>query len=661
MSEGTATPDPLSTSSSTTTSIRPTSRVRDTNDVVGKLGDQIEEQPTDIYLYIQQLKHHASSKDWKLVDETFDKLHDRFPLMANIWCMRLSLEFDKTQELDPIVIEPILARCLSKELGNNDLSLWLSYITYVRKRNDIITGGEEARNVVIQAFQVVVDKCAIFEPKSSQFWYEYLHFLEHWKPINKFEEQQRIQHIRKLYKTLLCQPVDCLEPMWDRYTQWEQDVNQLTARRFIGELSAQYMNARSLYQDWSNITRGLKRTLPISLNQATESNLPKPNQYDVSQLQIWLDWIKWESDNKLELSEDLFKMRMLYVYMQAVQHVCFSPEIWFNLAIYKGETIGDSAAATKFLKLGQQYIPNSAVLALKLSEEYEISTSIPEIETTILSCIERIHLDLAICMEDDPTNEHAINLLKSKLTYVYCVYMNTLKRLQGLAASRKIFGKCRRLKKLVTYDIYLENAYIEYHSNKDTKTACKVLELGLKYFANDGEYINKYLEFLIYVNEESQIKSLFESSIDKITDSGYLKLIFQKVICYESKVGSLNSVRSLERRFFERFPDANRLVEFTNKYKMLDVNYLKRLELDYMVQDFIPEALSFDRASNGLKRTIRSDDEGQSAKKFKASDDPIPPEVVELLKALPKRQYFKVTIFEPHAFADFLSNKVSIQ
>lgn len=661
MSDGTATPDPLPSSSNTSTSLRPTSRVRDESDVIGKLNDMIEEQPTDIFLYVKLLKHHVSLKQWKQVYETFDKLHDRFPLMANIWCMRLSLEFHKMEELDAAVIEPVLARCLSKELGNNDLSLWLSYITYVRKKNDIITGGEEARNIVIQAFQVVVDKCAIFEPKSIQFWNEYLHFLEHWKPVNKFEEQQRVQYIRKLYKTLLCQPMDCLESMWQRYTQWEQDVNQLTARRHIGELSAQYMNARSLYQDWLNITKGLKRNLPITLNQATESNLPKPNEYDVQQLLIWLEWIRWESDNKLELSDDLHKARMTYVYMQAAQHVCFAPEIWFNMANYQGEKNTDSTVITKYLKLGQQCIPNSAVLAFSLSEQYELNTKIPEIETTILSCIDRIHLDLAALMEDDPTNESAINQLKSKLTYVYCVYMNTMKRIQGLAASRKIFGKCRRLKKLVTPDIYLENAYIEYHISKDTKTACKVLELGLKYFATDGEYINKYLHFLIYVNEESQVKSLFESSIDKISDSHLLKMIFQKVIFFESKVGSLNSVRTLEKRFFEKFPEVNKLEEFTNKYKVLDVNYLQRLELDYMVRDVMPEAIALDRGSNNLKRTMREEEDGQAFKKFKANEDPIPPEIVELLKVLPKRQYFKVTIFEAHAFSEFLSDKVTIQ
>ena len=420
------------------------------------------------------------------------------------------------------------------------------------------------------------------------------------------------------------------------------------------------MNARSLYQEWSNVTRGLKRTLPITLNQATQSNIPKPNEYDRGQLQIWLNWIKWESDNKLELPQETHRARVKYVYMQALQHVCFSPEIWFNFALCLSEQTGDSELVTNYLKIGTKYIPNSAVLTFKLAEQYELNTNIKEIETCIQACIDRIQLDVIILTEDDSKNKKTISQLKSKLTYVYCVYMNTMKRIQGLNASRKIFSKCRKLKKLVTYDIYLENAYIEYYSSKDTKTSCKVLELGLKQFADDGAYINKYLDFLIFVNEDSQIKSLFESSLEKIKNREQLQSIFQKMIYYESKFGNLNNVKSLEKRFFEKFPELNRLEEFTNRYKVLDTNYLQKLELDYMVRDVYPQAMALDNANFSLKRSNRDTENGHTAKKFKNNEDPIPADIVELLKVLPKRQYFKVAIFEPHAFSDFLSDKVTI-
>lgn len=659
MSESTATPDPIVFVDKKQVT-RPTKRVTDEQGPALRLEAQIEERPTEIVSYIELIKLFLGQNDWTGARTTFDRLNERFPLMPNFWTMRLGMELGRKEELDATIIEPLLARCLSEELGNNDLSLWLSYLTYVRKKNDLITGGEEARNVVIQAFDVVVQKCASFEPRSSQFWNEYLLFLTHWKPVNKYEEQEKIQQLRKFYKTLLCLPLDCLERMWERYTQWEQEVNQLTARKFIGELSAQYMTARSVYQDWSNVTSGLKRVLPISLNQVTDTNIPKSEKYDTTQLKIWLDWINWESENKLELSEDLHQQRMNYVYMQACQHMCFAPEIWYNFALYKSEQTNSTEPVINLLKVGLKSIPNSAVLTFKLCEQYELSTNVNEIEFTFQKCIDRIQLDLTIVMEDDPGNLQDIEKFRSKLTYLYCIYMNTMKRIQGLSAARKIFGRCRKLKKLVTNDIYLENAYIEYYNGKDSKTSCKVLELGLKYFSDDGEYIKKYLDFLIFVNEDSQIRSVFETSLENIRDPADLKEIFEKMIFFESKSGNLNNVTSLEKRFFEKFPNEDRLRQFTNRYKVLDTNFLQRLELNYMVPSVISSAISMDSGRTSLKRTAVETDQLPQNKKIKPEEGLIPSEIVELLKVLPKRQYFKVTIFDPRAFSEFLSDKIAI-
>ena len=138
---------------------------------------------------------------------------------------------------------------------------------------------------------------------------------------------------------MLCVPFDNLEKMWNRYTQWEQEVNSLTARKFIGELSAEYMKARSLYQEWLNITNGLKRASPINLRTANKKNIPQPGTSDlnIKQLQIWLDWIKWERENKLMLSEDMLSQRINYVYKQGIQYMIFSAEMWYDYSMYISE------------------------------------------------------------------------------------------------------------------------------------------------------------------------------------------------------------------------------------------------------------------------------------------------------------------------------------
>lgn len=43
---------------------------------------------------------------------------------------------------------------------------------------------------------------------------------------------------------------------------------------------------------------------------------------------------------------------------------------------------------------------------------------------------------------------------------------------------------------------------MEYHSSKDPSVATKIFELGLKRFSLEIEYVTKYLDFLISINDE---------------------------------------------------------------------------------------------------------------------------------------------------------------
>ncbi|AMD20891.1 HDR149Wp [Eremothecium sinecaudum] len=634
-------------------STRPTLRERDPNDIENKLKDQIEEQPTQISLYLELIRYYISQQQLAEVRNVFAQLHETFPLESFLWTIHLNWELEQEEYSQ---IETLLAKCLSGDLASSDIFLWSTYLAYIRRKNNLITGGEEARATISKAFDVVMDKCAAFEPRSTQFWQEYLQFLEHWKPVSKWEEQMRTELIRKLYKRLLTLPVESLEKYWERYTQWEQEMNPLTARKHIGELSANYMNARSLYQEWSHITRGLRRSLPTTLNQATLQNLPLPNEYDTDQLGIWMKWIEWESQNKLDLPEDALKLRQEYVYRQAIQHLCFSPEMWYTYTMFV-----DEKHRGKILEVATRSNPASITLALKFAEHLELNNKLTEMEECFQRCIDRISLDLQILTDTsvDPVSTHQ---LMRKLTFVYCTYMNTMKRVSGLSSARKVFSRCRKLKKSLTHEIYIENAYLEYYNGNDYKTPCKVLELGLKYFRDNGEYINRCLDFLILVRQDAQIKSLFETCVDKIYDLDQLKDIYQKVINYESKFGNLENVYEIEERFFEKFPHIEKIDVFTERYQIQGCNIIKEFELPYRLYN-CDDMVQF--GGHMLKRSLESadlsNDQVHNNKRHKNQQDAsVPPEIIDLLKCLPKRQYFKTVVLDPHKLAEFLSDKVTI-
>ncbi|GCF01012.1 mRNA 3'-end-processing protein rna14 [Zygosaccharomyces mellis] len=627
---------------------------KNNDDVVSEIRHKIDLNPADILSYLELVQYYESKDFFKESREVYNSLHDKFPTYSPLWTLQLKGELQR-DEFE--FVEKMLAQCLSGKLANNDLPLWSTYLDYVRRRNNLITGGQEARAVVVKAFELVLDKCAIFEPKASQFWNDYLNFLEQWKPVNKWEEQQRLDMIRTLYKRMLCVPFENIEKMWNRYTEWEQDVNSLTARKFIGELSSEYMRARSLYQEWSHITKGLKRSHPVSVSTANKNNIPQTQEgMDPSQLQVWLNWIQWEKENKMSLSQDLLNRRLTYVYKQSVQYMLFAAEMWYDYAMY----ISDVSERQQILYTAVLANSDSPSLTFKLAESYESDNKFDEVKKCFEDCTNALLHGYQAMSNEQDDDSILVSKQRKKLTFVFCIYMNTMKRLAGLSAARMVFGKCRKLKRILTHDIYIENAYLEFQNQNDYKTPCKVLELGLKYFQTEALYVNKYLDFLILLNRDSQIKTLFETSIEKIQDLTGLKSIYRKMISYESKFGNLQNVYSLEKRFFERFPQENMIEIFTDRYRIQDENLIKKLELTYLEDDPISSSDMVEfTGGTSLKRTRETQEKLQSNKRQKNKLG-IPEEVVNVLAILPKRQYFKAPLLDPQSLINYLNDQVEL-
>lgn len=630
----------------------------DPNDMVSVLRNKIEEDPTDILSSLELVKHYESKDDYEQAKVIYDELHSRFPFYSPLWSIHLKNDLQR-DEFE--TVEKTLSQCLSGDTENNDLSLWLTYLDYVCRKNNLITGGQEARAIVVKAFDLVLEKCAVFEPNSSQFWNDYLSFLEQWKPVNKWEEQQKVDMIRTLYKKMLCVPFNTLEQMWNKYTKWEQDINSLTARKFIGELSGEYMKARSLYQEWSNVTKNLRRVAPLNLRSANKKNLPQNNtdaEY-VKQLNVWGKWIAWEKENKLVLPEESLKARIAYVYKQSILYMLFSPETWYNYSMSIDEN--DTSNQKQLLSYALKANPTSPSLTIKLAELYESENNIEMIKNCFEETLKTIQNIYNRNMNNDKNQD--MEGLKERLTLIYCTYMNVVKKNSGLSAARSVFGKCRKLKDTVTHQIYIENAFLEYYNQTDGyKTALKVLELGLKYFQNDGAYINKYLDFLILLNKDSQVKTLFESSINKIEDKAQLYKVFRKIISYETKYGNLSKVYSLEKRFLEKFPDENLIETFSNRYQIQHENLIKKLELPYI---YNPNEEVASGSKNIRKRSFDSVDNSESLNNTNKRFNPggkteIPDPIIGLLKVLPKRQYFKNAILDPSNLVDYLVNQIEI-
>lgn len=690
------------------------------SDVIGQLEDKLKENDRDISTWLELISKIEAKDKTEQVRETYENFLKKFPFMSRQWINYINYELNRG-EFDKV--ENIFKKCL---YNVSSVSLWKTYVNYIRRKNNLITGGEEARRVIFQAYEVAVNKVG-FDPESGSLWDDYFSFIEDWKPVSSWDGQQKMDMKRKLFKKALNIPLDNLEQLWSVYTSFETELSPNTARKFIGETSGQYMNSRSWYKEWSNITEGLIRS---------EDFIPREDEYNSEQLNKWISWVSWEKLNKLELDKDSLLERVEFVYKQAIQHLTFYPELWFEFANFYKENV-DNYSSMNYQELLNEAIvvnPLSFALNFKLIESYEAENNATLIGKKFSSLIEHLtqlhdaksleieemKVELLDDVEQDKNNEDNEEEIKPKseeekdfiiknnkevqakikdlsklsktISLTYCQYIKTIKRLSGMKEARQIFGLARASKKVLTHHVFVEVASLE-HFATNTKTAIKVFDLGMKptFFGNDGEYIYKYLNFLIRMNDDTNSRSLFETTINvkgKSIDPKWLKKIFKIYMSYELNFGQISSVDKLEKKYFENFPNDSKILVFADRYSFAEVqdasegddlirfNDLKNSELvpkklvsnkrKFEADDDTENGDGNENGSNNKKQHLEHGENsikgnGKSSEETDGEEDYkikqyVTDEVYNLLRVLPNSNNFQQPVFNNSKLISLLNS-----
>ena len=120
----------------------------------------------------------------------------------------------------------------------------------------------------------------------------------------------------------------------------------------------------------------------MDLQRTTLPKLPPAFGFDgdveyMKQVDLWRQWIQWEEDDNLVLKdEDLkaYRDRVLFVYKQALMALQFWPEMWYDAAVFCF-SCGMQKEALDFLNQGIASNPESCLLAFKLGDHIELTTS----------------------------------------------------------------------------------------------------------------------------------------------------------------------------------------------------------------------------------------------------------------------------------------------
>ncbi|MCJ1394742.1 mRNA 3'-end-processing protein rna14 [Xylographa bjoerkii] len=349
-----------------------TSKARLPHDRIGLLEDRIkEDERGDMDAWLNLIGEYRKRGKVEEARKVYERFFTVFPSAAEQWVAYTQLENEAQNRHG---VEAIFGKTLQ---DNPSLQLWTAYLDHIRRYFSIASDKVgNAGQINHQAYEAVIAAVGI-DKDAGKLWQDYIQFIKTSPGVlggNNWQDQQKMDLLRKTYQSAVCIPTQAVEGLWRDYNAFEMGLNKLTGRKFLQDQSPAYMTARSSYMELQNITRDLKRT--------TLPALPPAFGFDgdveyMKQVDIWKRWIRWEKDDPLVLKQDeseKYKARIVFVYKQALMALQFWPEMWFDAAEFcfnnDLETQGND-----FLNRGISANPESCLLAFKRADRLELSTT----------------------------------------------------------------------------------------------------------------------------------------------------------------------------------------------------------------------------------------------------------------------------------------------
>ncbi|KAG1091487.1 hypothetical protein G6F42_019418 [Rhizopus arrhizus] len=545
---------------------------------------RVKENKYDIEAWTWLINEAQQTGDLEVIREIYERFLNVFPTSPKHWLAYLELELKYSNFNE---VEALFTRCLKTVLS---VDLWKFYLGYIRRINSGESGSSvtpEARAIIEKAYEYVLSNVGI-DKDAGPIWADYIYFLKSAETSNTWEEQRKMDSMRRAYQKAVTIPLNNVEHLWKEYDQWENNLNRLTAKKFLGEKSSAYMTARTALREM--------RLFTDNINTNVVSLPPKWSANELAQLDLWKNYIQWEKSDPLQLEDETAVMdRVAYTYQQAFLVLRLYPEIWYSFASYYLE-LNKPEKSLSILKQGIEIMPTSLLLNFSYAELCEsrrqlddarqaydqlvttLEKNIEELKANAKQQIDKLHEEAeveraSLNLSDDIDGEVREQLrsrekhvkkeqdaIEKKLndqveviarggSLVWINYMRFARRTDGIKSARALFSRARRANNC-TYHVYVSDALMEYHNSKDAVIAGKVFSLGQKFFADDPDFVCEYLDFLIEMNDDNNTRALFERTLATMPPEK-AGPIWLKFLDYENKYGDLASIQSVEKRRIE--------------------------------------------------------------------------------------------------------------
>lgn len=323
-------------------------------------------------------------------------------------------------------------------------------------------------------------------------WKDYLNFCKSLVPPTMSEQernagamlvtpQQHMLWLRGIYQKLVCHPMTGLDQFWQEYELFERQQSEALASALIQELQPKYQHARTVYLERTKVfnvqmlewkTRfatppvstskeniesadgtgggsGVGATSGDNVKKAEEggSSEETPQEYnskmqdEYDYLNSWKKRCAFERTNPERLtSPQELAQRIRQAYKEMICVLTLYPEAWHMWSMWEDTQLSsahEGSRAVAVLQLGQNYIPDSGLLAQAQAQLVELHATAAGSTATENGKKGRKPDDALLVME--------AYLNRAPTSLGFCIYQRLVRRYKGVEAARAIFARARRV------------------------------------------------------------------------------------------------------------------------------------------------------------------------------------------------------------------------
>ncbi|CAH0476750.1 unnamed protein product [Peronospora belbahrii] len=407
-----------------------------------------------------------------------------------------------------------------------------------------------ARQLMVDAFELAIERVG-GSIHAAPIWQMYLTFLQ------EDQDPQAFLNVRKLYHRMVMVPLIGMETIWRDYEKFERAIpnNEALAQNFFKVFRPKFDAARAVLRDRKKLYEQVN-TNALALPATT-------SRADTADMANWQKILALEMGNPERLDALRLKSRMRYTLELFVSVKRLYPEAWYQYASYENQG-NDPDAATSVFERAIEAVPDSCYLHFAFADHHELRGDIPAAKAIY---------------------EKLIKDNVSALAYV--TYQRFARRAygsKGLSEARAVFKRARKDERegACSYHVFAASALLEFYSDNSESgkdIALKIFELGLKKCIQEPAYVLCYLEFLGHLNDDNNMRSLFEKVLS-VMPSEVSRPIWDRYVEFEHTMvasgGDLATVAKVEARRALAFPDGpfvemKGLLSIAHRYSFLDL------------------------------------------------------------------------------------------